>query len=50
LTAVPGRGAAEAAHRRLARRELDEFFDHPELRKPAPPAIPAPPGRPIGGG
>jgi hypothetical protein len=50
LAAAPGRGAAETAHRRLALRQLDEFFAHPELRKPAPPPIPAPPGRPIGGG
>ena len=44
-----GRGAA-GAHRGLARRDLDEFLAHPELRRPRPPAVAPPPGRPIGGG
>ncbi|MFI5183399.1 MAG: zinc-dependent metalloprotease [Vicinamibacteria bacterium] len=35
------------AHLRLAERDLAEFLDKPESRKPRPPA-PVPPGRPIG--
>jgi hypothetical protein len=40
--------AADEVHLRLAERDLADFLDRPEARKPA--ARPsAPPGRPIGG-
>jgi len=32
---------------RLAERDLSDFLERPETRKPRPP-VPAPPGRPIG--
>ncbi len=48
LEAPDRRAGAEAAHRRLAQRDLADFLDHPELRKPKPPAVEPPPGRPIG--
>jgi hypothetical protein len=40
-----GQGGAAV---RLAERDLSEFLDHPETRKPRPVPAPAPPGRPIG--
>jgi hypothetical protein len=39
---------AAEAHLRLAERDLGEFLDHPQTRRPRPPRVPAPPGRPIG--
>ena len=36
------------AHVRLAERDLAEFLEKPEARKPRPDRLPAPPGRPIG--
>jgi hypothetical protein len=39
---------AADAHLRLAERDLGEFLDRPESRRPRPPRVPAPPGRPIG--
>jgi hypothetical protein len=36
------------AHLRLAERDLGEFLDEPQSRRPRPPRVPAPPGRPIG--
>jgi hypothetical protein len=39
---------AADAHARLAERDLGEFLDRPESRRPRPPRVPAPPGRPIG--
>jgi hypothetical protein len=48
LGAAPGGSDAEAAHRALARRDLEEFLTDPEVRKSAPKPLPAPPGRPIG--
>jgi hypothetical protein len=40
--------AAAEAHIRLAERDLGEFLDRPETRRPRPPRPAAPPGRPIG--
>jgi hypothetical protein len=39
--------AVTEAHLRLAEHDLAEFFEHPDVRQPRPPATP-PPGRPIG--
>ena len=39
---------AADAHLRLAERDLGEFLDEPLTRRPRPPRVPAPPGRPIG--
>ncbi|HEY7510648.1 MAG TPA: zinc-dependent metalloprotease, partial [Vicinamibacteria bacterium] len=39
---------AADAHLRLAERDLGEFLDEPLARRPRPPRVPAPPGRPIG--
>jgi hypothetical protein len=39
---------AADAHLRLAERDLAEFLDEPQARRPRPPRVPAPPGRPIG--
>ncbi len=36
------------AHIRLAEKDLSEFLERPEARKPRPPPWEAPPGRPIG--
>ncbi len=38
---------AAEAHLRLAERDLRDYLEHPEARKPRP-TVPAPPGRPIG--
>jgi hypothetical protein len=39
---------AADAHLRLAERDLGEFLDEPQARRPRPPRVGAPPGRPIG--
>ncbi len=48
LGAAAGGRDAEAAHRALARRDLEEFLSDPAIRKTLPQPLPAPPGRPIG--
>ena len=39
---------AADAHLRLAERDRAEFLDEPQARRPRPPRVQAPPGRPIG--
>ena len=40
--------SAGEAHLRLAERDLSDFLERPESRKPRAPKPPPPPGRPIG--
>jgi hypothetical protein len=48
LRARRGSDAVADAHLRAAERDITDFFEHPELRKPRPDRPYAPPGRPIG--
>jgi len=48
LRAARGGGPAAEAHRRLAERDLAEFLERPDSRKPRPDRLEPPPGRPIG--
>jgi len=49
VAAMRGADAAGRAHLLLARRDLTEFLEKPEVRARRRPAPSAPPGRPIGG-
>jgi hypothetical protein len=48
LRARQGADPAEEAHVRLAEKDLSEFLDRPEARKPRARRLDTPPGRPIG--
>ncbi|RMH14996.1 MAG: DUF5117 domain-containing protein [Gemmatimonadetes bacterium] len=50
LSADPGDGAEEQAHRMLLAMDIGRFLERPYQPAPAPSTLPAPPGSPIGGG